>query len=1030
MRDSGGYVEGDADGRKAAALAELRARLENAVALSGLNKDQLVGRIKTRVGPISRTTVFKAFQPGAPVPTKRTVAVIAAGLKLPEEQTQELLDLQRTAASKPVPAPETTSGPGRKLGRPVDGTGAVAGVGDNHGPTIPHVTQLPPTAIRWAAETEARGESSLRPPKATFTGRADELAAIRTELLRRADGVGIPVVVVHGLGGVGKTELARQYAQTHRHSYDLVWWIDAAAPGAVDAALAEIAVRLSPFWGGTVPSERALTAWALSWLQQHDNWLLVYDNVEDPNLLWPHLGSLGRGHHLITSRHTTGWKRRGTLIGLDVLPRKDSVALLNAWEPFSSLEEEWHAGQLAKELGDLPLALEQAAAYMAQTVTSIQSYRDSLAEQLDEAAQDHSGEEQTVARVWKLTLTALEETVPLAVELLHVLAWLDPDNCPRFLLAPLAPGKVPVPSALGWLSAFSMVSLTDKTVSVHRLVQTVLRDKAIRHASRETAEGSVPPPPRGRPQAGRVLLEAVYPDGAEAAPDEAPDEAVLALLAPHVIALSGTDPGDYRPDLARLFGETSVYLHRQGQIVRSLPVRRAYARQVVAGFGPDDRTALIGCDALASALVAAGEFDDVIDDLKELRKRSTRALGPGDLTTLNIRATLASAYQDSGRLEAAVKERIDASAVAAEHLGPEHARTLTLRNDLARAYEYSGRYEQAIEIYEDLLRHEELLVRWEGNSAPLAANAAQVRNNLAGAYASVGRHEEALAHYHAALSELTHLLGPGHPTTVDCLSNLGYTLEAAGRIDEASPYYQEAWKQRLTSLGEDHPDTLLSQSNLAYLHLKKGEVDTGLQLCRQTLVQREQILGPTHVDTLVSRNLLASALAFAGKPEEAVDLYETTLGQRREVLGSGHPQTLLTLAALALCRLQLGNAAAAVPLLEEARTLQEQLSGPDSPDTLRHLHNLAAACREAGALDRARELFTTALDRRTQVLGAKHFETLITLSGLARLHQADGDLEHAIPLYEDAIAGLTEALGPDHPTTRTVSGYLAEARTP
>ncbi|MET8860037.1 FxSxx-COOH system tetratricopeptide repeat protein [Streptomyces sp. NPDC004579] len=886
--------------------------------------------------------------------------------------------------------------------------------------------QFPPTAIRWAAETEARGESSLRPPKATFTGRAKELAAIRTELLRLADGVGIPVVVVHGLGGVGKTELARQYAQTHRHSYDLVWWIDAAAPGAVDVALAEIAVRLSPFWGGTVPSERALTAWALSWLQQHDNWLLVYDNVEDPNLLWPHLGSLGRGHHLITSRHTTGWKRRGTLIGLDVLPRKDSVALLNAWEPFSSLEEEWHAGQLAKELGDLPLALEQAAAYMAQTVTSIQSYRDSLAEQLDEAAQDHSGEEQTVARVWRLTLTALEETAPLAVELLHVLAWLDPDNCPRSLLAPLAPGKVPVDRALGRLNTFSMVTLTDKTVSVHRLVQTVLRDKAIRHASRETVEGSVPPPPRGRPQAERVLLEAVYPDGAEAAPDEAR----LALLAPHVIALSGTDPGDYRPDLARLFCETSVHLHRQGQIVRSLPVRRAYARQVVAGFGSDDQTALIGCNALASALAAAGELGTAVEVLEELRERSIRALGPSNLTALNIRANLASAYHDSGRLEAAIEEFIDAAAVAAEHLGPEHVRTLTLRNGLALAYEDGGRPKQAIKIYEDMLRNPERLVGREHDSTPPILSAAAVRNNLAGAYESVGRYKESVALYRAVLAELTDALGCEHPTTVDCLGNLGYALESAGRFDEACDIYREVLERRVAILGEDHPDTLLSQSNLANLHLTNGEIGTALNLCSKTLVQREQILGRIHVDTLVSRNMMAGAYESAGELEQAAELYETTLEQRREVLGSGHPATLLTLANLAFCHLQQGNAAAAVPLLDEAWTRQEQLSGLDSPDTLRHLHNLAAACREAGDLDRARELFTLARDRRIEVLGAKHFETLTTLSGLARLHQADGDLEHAIPLYEDAIAGLTETLGPDHPTTRTVSGYLAEVRTP
>ncbi|MFJ5780406.1 tetratricopeptide repeat protein [Streptomyces sp. NPDC093094] len=900
-------------------------------------------------------------------------------------------------------------------------TGGGTGVSGIYAPTV----NLPPEALRPPAEVDTRPglDDPLLPhqPK-LFVGRGRELDRLDAALA--APGVAL-VQAVHGLGGIGKSTLAAHWAATRPHGHTPIRWITADSPAAVRQGLASLAIALQPALDKALTTE-ALTEWGAQWLASHTGWLIVLDNVNDPADIAPLIARARGGRFLITSRHATGWNRRVTLIGLDVLPRTDSVALLNAWEPFSSLEEEWHARQLAKELGDLPLALEQAAAYMAQTVTSIQFYRDSLAEQLDEAAQDHSGEEQTVARVWKLTLATLEETDPLAVELLHVMAWLDPDSCPRSLLAPLAPGKLPVASALGRLNAFSMITLTHETVSVHCLVQTVVRDGAVRRAGREADEGCVPAPPRGRPQAERVLLEAVYPDGTDAAPDQAR----LALLAPHVTALSGTDPGAYRPDLAELFAQTALYLRGQGQTVQALPVLRAYSRQVVAGFGPDHRTALTGCNAFASALAAAGKPGDAVEILEELRERSIRVLGPDALTTLNIRANLASAYHDSGRLDSAVEEFIDATAVAAEHLGPEHARTLTLRNGLARAYEDIGRYEQAIEIYKDLLRHEERLARQEHESTPPTPNAAQVRNNLAGAYESVGQYEESVTHYRKALGELTRLLGPGHPTTVDCLGNLGYALESAGGIDEASNIYRDVLKRRVTTLGEDHPDTLLSQSNLANLHLTKGEVDTGLRLCRRTLVQREQTLGPTHVDTLVSRNMLASALESAGKLDQAANLYETTLGQRREVLGRRHPATLLTLANLAVCRLRSGNAAAAVPLLEEALAGQQQLSGQDSPDALRHLHNLAAAYRETGNLARAQELFTIALDRRTQVLGAKHFETLTTLSGLARLHQTEGNLDRAISLYEDAIAGLTETLGPDHPTTRAVSGYLAEARTP
>ncbi|MCG6499329.1 tetratricopeptide repeat protein [Kitasatospora sp. A2-31] len=885
-------------------------------------------------------------------------------------------------------------------------------------------TVLPASAVRDAADTEARGVVSLRARKHTFTGRTAELTEVRAELARST---GTSAVVLHGLGGVGKTELALQYAHLHSESYDLIWWIESAVPGATEAALAAIAEQLSPHWTGTEPSLSARAAWARTWLQQHDRWLLIHNNVEEPALLEELLGSLPRGHHLITSRNATGWQHRQVrFVGLNVLPRNDSVALIGSWVPFASPQEEWHAGQLARELGDLPLALEQAGAYMNQTMTSIEEYRSSLHEILDEAALDHAGDEQTIAGVWTLTLTALAESNPLSVELLHTLAWLAPDGFPRGLLAGLTTSPVRATTALGLLRAYNMVTLSLEEVTVHRLVQKVLRDRATREAAaRATADGP-PPAPRGREAAERILLAAVYPNG----PEENPDTVQLARLAAHATALSTTDPGTYRPGPAQLFDDTAQHLRRQGQTIRALPVLRAYSRQVVAGFGPDHPTALIGCNAFASALAAAGELGGAIEALKELRERSIRALGPGVLPTLNIRANLASAYHDSGRFDSAIEEYIDVTAVAAEHLGPTHTQTLALRNGLALAYQDSGRVKQAIDIYEDLLRDDGLLVRGDDDATLPAPNVARVRNNLAGAYESLGRYEESIAHYRKAHNELTAFLGAGHPTTVDCLCNLAYALESAGRLDEASAIYHDVLEQRVATLGEDHPDTLLSQSNLANLYLTNGQVEAGLQLCHRTLVQREQILGRTHVDTLLSRNMLASAHESAGDLERAAELFEETLGQREKVLGSGHPATLRTLANLAFCRLRLGDAAAAVPMFEKALIGQQRLSGLDHPDALNHLHNLAAACREAGDLDRARDLFTTALDRRTQVLGEHHFETLTTLSGLARLHQADGHLDRAIPLYEAAIAGLTKALGPDHPTTRAVSGYLAEARTP
>ncbi|MFF0413358.1 tetratricopeptide repeat protein [Kitasatospora sp. NPDC004745] len=885
-------------------------------------------------------------------------------------------------------------------------------------------TVLPASAVRDAADTEARGVVYLRAPKNTFTGRKAELAEVRAELARST---GAPAVVLHGLGGVGKTELALQYAHLHSESYDLIWWIDSAVPGATDAALAAIAEQLSPHWTGTKPSLSAQAAWARAWLQQHDRWLLVHNNVENPALLGDILGSLRRGHHLITSRYTTGWQSRVRLVGLSVLPRTDSVALIGSWVPFASPEEEWHAGQLARELGDLPLALEQAGAYMNQTMTSVEEYRSSLHEFLDEAALDHAGNEQTVAGVWALTLTALAESNPLAVELLHTLAWLGPDGLPRELLAELTASPVRITTALGLLHAYSMVTLSPEEVTVHRLVQKVLRDRATREAAaRATADGP-PPASRGREAAERILLAAAYPNG----PEEDPDTVQLARLAAHATALSTTDPGTYRPGPSRLFADTARDLCERGQTVQALPLLEAYARQTAGCFGADHPFTLNARGAVVTSLMAAGRLEPAADLLEELMERATRVLGGGDLITLHIRASLAEVHLARGQLQLAEDEFAAAAADSTAHLGPDHPRTLTLRNRLATTYEKGHQFDRAIEIYQDLLRHEHGgLTHWKQQySTPLQLNAATIRNNLAGAYVGAGRSAEAIAAYREALADMVDRVGADHPSTLECLGNLGYALDAAEQREEASRIYREVAEKRVRILGEDHPDTLLSQSNLAYMLLKTGEPEAGLELCRKTLVQREQILGMLHAATLANRKLLASAYDWIGDLTTAAELFETTLQQHREALGSRHPETLSTLSGYAICLIQAGDAPGAVPLLEEALAAQEELSDPEGIAAMTYRHNLATALRDTGAFDRSEELFTTVLEQRTRRLGADHPDTLISIGGLARLYQLTGDLDRAVPLYESALTGLTATFGTDHWTTRTLAGYLAEART-
>lgn len=308
----------------------------------------------------------------------------------------------------------------------------VAVSGDNA-----RVVVLPAAAVHWARTVEAPAGAGFLPGSASgvFVGREDELAELRSLLT----GGGTAAVTqqtavraIHGTGGVGKSTLALQYAARYRDAYTLVWWITAETAESIVTGLGGLAMALCPQWAGAAgPDERA--AWALLWLQEHAGWLLVFDNVEDPGVLKPYVGTLHRGHHLATSRKATGWHAVAPSMALGLLPLEEAVDLLTrlAFLGRAPTHEEWGAAtELARVLGCLPLALEQAGAYVYETGAGLEEYRRSLGLVLDEVSAGIDPE-RTIARIWDQTLGAISGRDPSAVRLLEAMAWMAPDDIPR-----------------------------------------------------------------------------------------------------------------------------------------------------------------------------------------------------------------------------------------------------------------------------------------------------------------------------------------------------------------------------------------------------------------------------------------------------------------------------------------------------------------------------------------------------------------------------------------------------------------------
>jgi len=549
---------------------------------------------------------------------------------------------------------------------------------------------------------------------AQFVGRERELRLLDEAF--DAPG-GVVVHAVHGLGGIGKSTLAAHWAAGRVADYNPVWWITAESPAELDAGLAALGRALRPALVGVL-AEEAFLECAIQWLSTNDGWLLVLDNVSDPADIKPLLARAPGGRFLITTRRgAASWRDIAVPLDLDVLRPAEAVEL------FTTIYGESAEGveELCAELGCLPLAIDQAAAYCREAAVTPRTYLDLLARHpydVHALTAEGGDAQRTVARVWQVTLERLADT-PLAEVILGIISWWAPEGIPRRYLDGIADNPLEVTEGLRRLAAYSMIRLHgDATISVHRLVQAVARtsrpevtDK-LRDVSTRVLD---------RAQRGRVWAEAarewathvealVSRTGAESDTEELTLlilEAALRLaraqpkrseaLCARALSFVGRNPGTG--------GELALYTLQAAAMVTDQrdPVRaRSLAEEQLAlaerEFGIEHVyvhqarvlliTILVGLDrAAARSLVS------------EAVECAVRALGYEHPTTARLRMQRDELTAETWDL-AAVEARL---AEAARTLGADSAYAAAFRTQYFTALMAAGDYERALVQAEKLM---------------------------------------------------------------------------------------------------------------------------------------------------------------------------------------------------------------------------------------------------------------------------------------------------------------------------------------
>ncbi|MGV9856629.1 tetratricopeptide repeat protein, partial [Streptomyces sp. NPDC003442] len=605
-------------------------------------------------------------------------------------------------------------------------------IGTNHGAVFTGDTtvQAPLVLPSPASVLAPRGLHNLpRPAGHRFVGRQAEMAALEQALRPRNERPVTHVVTqaMSGLGGIGKSALALHFAHVHLPEYAAVWWIDAETPETITESLARLTARTNPETNTSGAPSTALAEWALAWLETHPGWLLVFDNATHPDHLGPYVARLTGGDHLITSRLTYGWHElSATPLHLDVLSTPAAISLLRQLagsergnEPSAADEQ---AEELADELGHLPLALEQAGAYIRRTRNTYSGYlrrfRSQAARMLNTPG-DGAPHSITIARTWRVTLDIIADRDPLTVHLLRIMAWFAPRDIPRDLLSGAADEPDADIDALALLNDFSMITLTESTAAVHRLVQALARTPDPRDPHRSESAIS-----QAQSTAASLIRDALPSD---------PETNIAGwprwrALLPHIDAyLARTPPSTDTAETDFILYSASQFLHGQGQLLQATQYAHRSATTSARLYGEDHPSTLSSRNNLAGTYESAADLDRAIPLYERTLTDSVRVLGQYHPDTLASRNNLAGAYESAGDLDGAI---------------PLYERTLTDR----------GR------------------VLGEDHPDTLAS-----RNNLAGAYWSAGDLDGAIPLYERTLTDSVRVLGEDHPDTLTSRSNLAYT---------------------------------------------------------------------------------------------------------------------------------------------------------------------------------------------------------------------------------------------------------------
>jgi hypothetical protein len=830
--------------------------------------------------------------------------------------------------------------------------------------TAPELSHSEESGRTLARQPQIWGSVPLRNPD--FVGREELLEQLRVRLTELGGATAVLPEALHGMGGVGKSQTVVEYIYRHAVEYDIVWWIPSEHPTTIRSSFVDLAKRL----GIKASSAETAVPSVLETLRsgvRERRWILVFDNAEHPDVVRPFLPT-GLGHVVVTSRNAE-WAGVARTVEVDLFTRDESIELLRRRGGGNITDPD--ADRLADALGDLPLAVEQAASWRAQTGMPVAEYVDLLeknsAELLKAGA---TGEyELPVAAAWNVPLNRLKTDRRGALELLQVCAFFSPEPISRSLFTGVR--GAPVPDALGEafsdpiklnqaireINRYSLAKIdhSRNTIQLHRLVQAVLRDQ-LDHSQWENMRHSV-----------HLMLV----NGDPGDPENSANWPVYADLLPHAINSRAVDCQD------------------------------SWVRTLVTN--------------LVRYLTSAGDYGGALSLAESAWESWKKSLSENHVDTLVIGRYRGNALRRVGRVADARDINNHVYELMRKNLGEDHEATIAMADVLQIVPRSEGRLTDEHEASLRTLERARRVLGVDDPSTLRYAFAYSGLLRLTGAYFEARDLDE------ATLRTRTAILGGTHASTMNTRAGLAMDIRECGHYIEACQMQEETSALATEILGRDHPITIGGDRCLAVARRKAGLHDSAMELTEDVYNRYRLRHGDEHLDTVTGMMDMTTELRHMGELEKSAEFGVRSVRGFEKVYYAEHPFAMIATTNLAVTRRLMGD-------VDEARQLNERaVAGfldrldDDHPYVLVARANLASDLAELGERVEARRLDEDTLERCTRKLGPEHPTTLAVAHNLSMDLNLLGQPDEAAILHTKTSVSFRKVLGDEHPATLAAS---------